>query len=137
MKFDLNDPFFVMARVEGLNGKVRELRAILDINSHFSLIFPVHAKTLGYEEAMAPISSYGKVFPNRVALYLGLLAIERGILINLKKVSIGKLEAENVETVIPEIPPSMWLPFDLILGRSFLKNFRLTFDGRNKYLILK
>lgn len=57
----------------------------------------------------------------------------------LSKVSLGSLVAENVDAVVLELAHPRFHTFEMILGRTFLKNFKLTVDmknGKDGYLSL-
>ncbi|MDG6900161.1 MAG: hypothetical protein JRM88_06325, partial [Nitrososphaerota archaeon] len=75
-----------------------------------------------------------EIFPQKTPYVMSFRGIERGIMISLKRVSIGGLAAENVTTVSLEAEPSLLLPYDVVLGRSFLNNFKVTYDGKAKSL---
>ena len=62
--------------------------------------------------------------------------IERGIKVTLRKVSVGRLVATDVDALVLEMQPTRLGTFEVILGVTFLKNFRLTVDMKNGYLSL-
>ncbi|MCL5067430.1 MAG: hypothetical protein M1368_03640 [Thaumarchaeota archaeon] len=49
-------------------------------------------------------------------------------MVTLKKVSLGTLVAENVEAAILELEYPRLMISDAVLGRTFLKNFKLSVD---------
>ena len=127
----MKQPMLVSTRVEGKNGYVREVSAALDINSPYCMILGHDALVLGYSQAANRPGDHARMYPNEVPSVASMRGIERGIKIPLKKVSIGPLVATDVDALVLEsgIPPT--ITFDLILGRSFLKNFKLTVDMKN------
>lgn len=128
MKFALKDPMLVYARVKGPNGKVRELSSILDFNSPYCVIFSKDAVSIGYPEAAVRPRDWQKTHPDRVPYVLDIRGIERSVMVTLSEVSLGRLVARNVSTIVLELDIPRMLPFDLILGRTFLKNFKLTLN---------
>jgi hypothetical protein len=136
MRFALKDPMLVFARVKGPNGRTRELRSVLDFNSPCCLIFPKDALRLGYPEAVIRPRDWQKTHPDRVVYFLDFRGIERTVLMKMSKISLGDLEATNVETGVYEVPLPHLLPFDLILGRSFLQNFKIRIDSEKGYISL-
>lgn len=131
MKFDLKQPMTVFARVEGEYGVVRELSAMIDLNSTYCLLFAKDAIDLGYPQAANRAREFRSVRPDECPYLLGMRGIESSILFTLKKVSVGNLTFQNVKTVSLEMEPARMLPFDMILGQSFLKNTTLHYDGEN------
>jgi len=136
MRFALQDPLLVFARVKGANGAVRELRSALDFNAPYCVIFSRDAIRLGFAEAALRPRDWQKSHPDKVPYLLDLRGIERSILFGLAEVSLGSLVAKDVETVVMEMDLTRMLPVDLILGRPFLKNFKLTVDARKGYVSL-
>jgi hypothetical protein len=127
----------VYARVKGQNGKVRELSSVIDFNSPYCVVLvPRHAVNLGIIEAALRPRDLQKSHPNSVPYLLDLRGIERSILLKLPEVSLGKLVARSVDAVVLELGVPRMLPFDLVLGRSFLQNFKLTYDAKGGFLTL-
>ncbi|MDG6901389.1 MAG: hypothetical protein JRM80_05450 [Nitrososphaerota archaeon] len=136
MRFPLKDPMLVYARVKGPNDKVREFSSVLDFNSPYCVIPPKHAVNLGCIEAAFRPRDWQKTHPNKVPYFLDLRGIERSILLKLPEVSIGRLTARNVQAIVLELEVPRAIPFDLILGRTFLDNFKLVLDGKSGFLSL-
>lgn len=136
MKFPLKDPMLVYARVKGPNGKVRELSSVLDFNSPYCVIPPKHAVNLGFIEAAFRPRDWQKSHSSKVPYLLDLRGIERSILVDLPQVSIGELVAKDVGTVVLELETPRMLPFDLVLGRTFLDGFELTLNSKEGFLSL-
>ena len=127
----------VSCRVEGPSGAVRELSALLDFNSRYCVMFARDAMDIGFQETGNRPREWQSLYPDRAPFLLGLRGIERAILITLKSVGLGSLVAHDVDAVTMEMEPSRLLPFDVVLGRSFLDNFKMVYDGRRGYLSLE
>jgi hypothetical protein len=136
LRFPVKEPMLVSVRVEGKNGYVRELSAVLDINSPYCMVLSQDAIVLGYSAAANKPGDHARYYPDEVPSMTGLRGIERGVKISLKKVSIGPLAATDVDAVVFETGPQPKVVFDMILGRTFLKNFKMTVDFKNKSLSL-
>ena len=131
MRVALREPLLVICRVKGINGNVRELSSILDFNSEYCTIFSRDALALGYSEASFRPKQWQKLHPDRAPYILDFRGIERSVLLTLSEVSIGRMAAKNVDAVLVELDIPRIVPFDMILGRSFLKNFKLSVDVAN------
>ena len=139
MRFPMKQPMLVNARVEGKNGYVREVSAVLDINSPYCMILGHDALVLGYSQAANKPADHARMYPDEVPSVASLRGIERGVKIPLRKVSIGPLVATDVDALVFEFALPRTVTFDIILGRSFLKKFKLTVDmkdGKEGYLSL-
>ena len=136
VNFALKSPMTIIARVVGPRGVVRELSSILDFNSEYSAIFSRQALELGFNEGATTPRNWSIQHPDKVPILFDLRGIERGTMITLKTVSVGRLVAEDVDAVIFELDFPRMMPFDLVLGRTFLKHFRLTVDSRAGYVSL-
>ena len=120
-----------ISRVKGSNCTVRELTSIFDFNSEYCAIFSRDALALGYSEASFRPKQWQKLHPDRAPYILNFRGIERSVLLTLSEVSIGRMTAKNVDAVLVELDLPRLVPFDMILGRSFLKNFKLSVDIAN------
>ena len=139
MKLPLKHPMLVSTRMEGTNGRVREVSAVLDFNSPYCVILAPDAIDLGYPEAANKAVDWQKIHPDRVPWFTSMRGIDRGVMVTLRKVSLGSLAAKNVDAVILELEHPRFITFEMVLGRTFLKNFKLTVDmkkGNNGYLSL-
>jgi hypothetical protein len=139
LRFPVKEPMLVSVRVEGKNGYVRELSAVLDVNSPYCMVLSQDAIVLGYSAAANKPSDHARYYPDEVLSMTGLRGIERGIKIFLKKVSIGPLAVNDVEALVFENGPPPKVIFDMILGRTFLKNFKFAVDlkdSRKGYSLL-
>jgi len=136
LRFPIKSPMLVAARLEGQNSYVRELSAVLDFNSPWCIIQRQDGIDLGYPEAANLVKQWEYVHPDRVPRFLTMRGIERGIKVTLRKVSVGRLVATDVDALVLEMQPTRLGTFEVILGVTFLKNFRLTVDMKNGYLSL-
>ena len=139
MRFPIKEPMVVSVRIEGKNGYARELSAVLDINAPYCMVLSQDAIVLGYSAAANKPNDHARYYPDEVPSMTGLRGIERGIKVQLKKVSIGPLAATDVDALVFEtgLPPKVY--FDMILGRTFLKNFKFAVDikgGKKGYFSL-
>jgi len=127
MELPLKTPITFFVRIKGETG-VRELRAVLDTGSAYTLIPKKDAIQLGYQAWYDPlISDSGQ----GVKTVMGSIIIAAPFII-LQEVSVGELTAKNVEAVAWDMPrPS---GADVLLGLSFLKNFTITIDYKKGIL---
>ena len=134
LTFPVKDPMRVVCRIEGQNNHARELTASLDFNSTHCLMFAHDAIYLGYSDVANRAREWRGLFPEKAPYLISFRGVERAILIRLKQVSLGPLAAEDVTAVCLEAEPSLLLPYDVVLGRSFLDKFKVTYDGKTKSL---
>ncbi|MDG6989123.1 MAG: hypothetical protein JRN21_07330 [Nitrososphaerota archaeon] len=134
LTFQVKDPMLVMCRVAGTGGRTRELSALVDFNSTHCLMFANDAVFLGYSDVANRAREWREVFPQKAPYLMSFRGVERGIMVRLKRVSIGHLAVEDVTAVSLEMEPSLLLPYDMVLGRSFLDKFKVTYDGKSKML---
>ena len=134
LTFQIKDPMRVICRIEGSNNRARELTALLDFNATHTLMFAHDAIYLGYSDVANRAREWRTIFPEKTPYLISFRGVERAILIRLRRVSIGPLAAEDVTAVSLEAEPSLLLPYDVVLGRSFLNNFKVTYDGKAKSL---
>ena len=137
MRIKWKDPMIVMCRTWGKDGKTAEIGALLDFNYHYCCISRGAALALGFPEGASTPSNYAALRPDRVPTIIGFRGLETGILITLPRVSLGPLEARNVETIVFELDLPKFLPADMVLGNTFLKNFRLSIDYDKGYVSLQ
>ena len=136
MRFALKDPMLVTIRVEGKFGAVRELSAVVDFNSPFCTVLSQDAIDLGYPEGGNKHNERERTHPEETPRFSSMRGIDRGIQLKLHKVSVGGLVARNVDSVVLELEHPRHITFDFVLGRSFLKHFKLTVDVNKGYLSL-
>jgi hypothetical protein len=137
LRFALKDPMYVFARVSGRNGAVRELRSILDFNSPYCVLLSKDGLCLGYQEAALRPRDWQKSHPEKSPEVLNFRGLERTIQVDLAEVALGKLVAKDVGAVVLELDLYRLLPFEMILGRTFLDNFVLTLDAGRGYISLR
>lgn len=125
-----------MCRTLGRNGKARDVGALLDFNYHYCCISRDAAVELGFPEGASTASNYAALRPDLVPTIVGMRGMEKGILITLPKVSLGPLEATDLETIVFELGLPPLLPADIVLGYPFLKNFKLSVDFKRGYVSL-
>lgn len=136
MRLPLTSPMMVAARVEGLYGIVREVTAILDFNAPYCTILRADAVDLGYAHAANRHVEEQRHRPDRVITFTTQQGIQRGIVVKLTKVSVGRAVASDVEAVVLELSRPRLLNYDFVLGLTFLKNFKLTVDAKKAYVSL-
>jgi hypothetical protein len=136
MRFKLTDPMIIKARVKGKFDRTREISALLDFNTKYTWILRLDAIHLGYVEANNRPEDYKSIAPNTTPEILSLRGMELSIMIDLVEVSIGNLKSKNVKAFILPYNVPLNLPIDLVLGRSFLKDYKLTIDPKAGYLSL-
>jgi hypothetical protein len=127
----------LVARVKGSNGRVRELSSAIDINHEYCSMYRKDAIDLGYQEDLnTSLDEITRTKKEAVLVVLSFRGLEIGTLLNLQEVAVGNLVAKNVETVALKMDIPFMTPVDMILGRSFLRNFRLSVDPKNNYFSL-
>lgn len=126
----------LFSRVRGINGSVRELSSIIDFNSEYSVISSGDAIALGFNEGSVQPKYWRKSHPDKVPYILDIRGIERANIFTLPEVSLGLVTATNVDVAIIELGIPRAAPFDMILGRSFLKNFKFSVDMIKGYMTL-
>ena len=136
MRFALKDPMLVTIRVEGRYGAVRELSAVIDFNSPYCTVLSQDAIDLGYPEGGNKHNERERTHPEETPRFTSMRGIDRGIQVKLHKVSVGGLVAKNVDAVVLELEHPRHITFDFVLGRSFLKHFKLTVDVKAGYVSL-
>jgi len=136
LKLKWKEPMIMWCRVKGPHGRVRELSSVLDFNSAYCLMLRQDAVDVGYPEASYSHGTWRASHADRAPLIVNLRGIERTIRVTLKEVSIGELSAKDVDAVVLEYDQSPSLPSDIILGWTFLRNFRLEVDPASGYLSL-
>lgn len=108
------------ARVKGKNGMTVELRCALSPASEQTIIGWKDALRLGYiPQFGARGGGIGAITP------AGIIEARQ---LKLDEIRIGDIGATDVDALIYELPEQAGV--DLILGHSFLKHFRVTFDYR-------
>ncbi len=63
-------------------------------------------------------------------MVLGMRGIERSIQITLKEISIGNLTVKDVDSLVLEFDHPPLSPWDMVLGRTFLRSFKMEIDPK-------
>ena len=130
LEFPLKDPMVIWCRVKGNNGRTMELSCLLDFNFDYCYLGRQDASELGFPEATLPHGSWMEFRPDRAPMVLGMRGIERSIQLTLKEISVGELSVKDVDAVVLEFDHPPTSPFDMVLGRTFLKNFKVEIDPK-------
>jgi hypothetical protein len=136
MKFKIKDPMRIMVRVEGKSKRVREISAILDFNCHLSWMLRLDAMHLGYGDVQNNPHDLKTIAASITPEILTIRGLEFGIMVNLTKVSIGDLSASNVKAFILPTDIPRLVPIDMVLGRSFLNNFKTVINPKEGYITI-
>ena len=126
----------VSARVESQQRVVRELGAVFDFNSPYCIILGQDAIDMGYPRAANRFSDEERDHPELTPRFTTMSGIQRGMKLSLRKVTVGGLVARNVDAVTLELEHPRFITFEFLLGRSFLKNFKMTVDIKKKFISL-
>ena len=124
-----NEPITLFVRIKGNKG-TRELRAILDTGSQFCVVPMVDAIQLGYDAYFVPGDEPGE---GTIVATQGCIIESREIV--LEEISVGDLVAKDVQAFCHELPRISGL--EVVLGLSFLKNFKTTIDYKKGVLTLE
>ncbi len=129
IKINKEVPITFFVRIKGPRG-VRELRAVLDTGSSLCTIPTTDAREIGYEAFYDPIVNKGE----------GVYTLtQTGILdagpLTLEEISVADLSAKNVPAIACNLPRMGGI--DMILGLSFLNNFKTTIDFNQGYLTIE
>ena len=123
IELPLKTPITLFVKIKGERGE-RELQAILDTHATHMTIPYQHAVQLGYNPLFDPISPMIKDGrETTVSTIAGDLIVST---ITLQKVEIGDLVAEEVEAIVWDTHQDFGV--EMVLGISFLKNFKTTLD---------
>ncbi len=136
MRFELRNPMVLISKVKGANGKIREFATVLDSNWPYSYIPKMDALQLGYSEVSNRPQEWVTLYPSQVATIMSMRGIEMCTVVSLKEVSIGKLVAKDVQAIVYHIEAPPIIPVDVVLGQTFLKNFRIAIDSKAGTLTL-
>lgn len=123
-KLPLGRPFTV--RVRGRNEKMRELPAILSLNSTFTIISKSAALDLGFPEASARVEDIAAMRPDLVKFAITIRGFEKGVEIRLPEIIIGDIRKSDYPVLVLEDDISVLLPIELIISLSFFSGCKLT-----------
>ncbi|KYK30870.1 MAG: hypothetical protein AYK19_04400 [Theionarchaea archaeon DG-70-1] len=112
MEVEIKLPITLRVKVEGPKGR-REIDAVLDTGAGCTCISWDIAKDIGYDPAISE---------RRVEIITA-NGVTEVPLIKVDSISIGELEARNVDTICHNIPEISTV--DGLIGLSFLKHFDL------------
>ncbi|MDG6901420.1 MAG: hypothetical protein JRM80_05605 [Nitrososphaerota archaeon] len=123
-------------RIVGRKGRSRELRAILSTGSYYCSVPMIDAYRIGYPDAIIYSNVTGQIEAERPEWAVTLSSLIQAPLVVLDEVSIGNaFRAENVEALAYHPPEEAEV--EVVLGRSFLKNFKLTYDPEGSEFVLE
>lgn len=129
IKITSDRPITLFVRIRGRKG-VREMRAVLDLASEYSIIPLFDAVQLGniefYNTDPEP-SELTQAITNTCPI--------QGYEIELEEMSIADAVAKNVKALAYDIPNLTGV--EAVLGISFLKNFKTTVDYSKGYLTIE
>ncbi|MFQ6084838.1 MAG: TIGR02281 family clan AA aspartic protease [Candidatus Bathyarchaeia archaeon] len=131
VELPLETPITLFVRIVG-EKTTRELRAVLDTGSMYSLIPREDAVQLGYTTLYDPLQP--QLGGEGALTVTGSYIIEVPV-VTLKEVRLGGLKAENVKAVVWDLPEPSGA--DVLLGINFLKNFKTTLDYKKGTLTIE
>lgn len=124
-KIDPEAPVIVLSVTMRGEEIEKKIEMALDTGATYTMIPWEVAEVLGYEPAVSK---------DRVSMVTA-SGVERAPLITLKSISVLGKDADNVQTVVHNLPEKSYV--DGLLGLSFLKSFKLSLDFRNGILELE
>ena len=113
----LANPPVVFAKVRGRNGS-RELRAIISPASEYTILSSKDALQLGYNPMVA------RGLGQALAITPG--GIMKAAMIKIEEIDVGDYSVKGVGALCYELPEPA--AADLILGKTFLEKFSVSFD---------
>jgi hypothetical protein len=137
MRFKLKNPMTLISKVKGANGVVREFTTVLDNNWPYSYLPKMDALQLGYSAVANRPQEWVTLYPAQVATIVSIRGIEMCTLVSLKEVSVGRLVAKDVQAIVSHLETPPIIPVDVVLGQTFLKNFKMIIDSKAGTLTLK
>jgi len=131
MKLKITPDKLIMlfVRIKGSKG-TREVRAVIDTGSVYSIISVQDARRLGYEAWGDPEADAD---PSTTAITKSDIFSTDEIV--LEEVSVDGLVAKNVTALTYELPTLGRV--EAILGLNYLKNFKTTIDFEKGYLTIE
>lgn len=129
LKITPDRPITFFVRIKGKKG-IRELRAVLDMGSDYSIIPLQDAVKLGSIEFWNPDPE-----PDELMEAVTNACSIEGYEIVLDEVSVADAVAKNVKALAYDIPRAAGV--EAVLGLSFLKNFKTTIDYGKGYLTIE
>lgn len=129
LKIAPDRPIMLFVHIKGSKG-TREVRAVLDTGSVYSIISVQDARQLGYDAFSDPQADPD---PSTTMVTKSDIFLTDEIV--LEEVSVADLVAKNVTALAYELPGVGRV--EAILGLSFLKNFKTTIDFKKGYLTIE
>ena len=129
LKIQPDKPITLFVRVKGRKG-IRELRAVLDLGSEYSIIPLQDAVKLGNIAFWNPDPE-----PSELTYAVTNACIIEGYEVVMEEIGVADAVAKNVKALAYDIPKLAGV--EAILGLSFLKNFKTTIDYKKGYLTIE
>ena len=136
MRFKTGKILTVVCRAKGPSGKVRELGAMIDPNYELCAMLRNDAAPLGYPSVTFRPEDWEALNSEEVASVQSFRGVELGTLIRLQELSVGRLRARDVQAIVLKAEFPMMMPVSMVIGQSFLKNFRLVVDHAKGFFTL-
>lgn len=124
-RIDPDAPIIVLSITLEGEGIEKKIDMALDTGATYTMIPWEIAEILGYNPGASK---------ERIPLITA-SGVERAPLITLKTISVLGKDADNVQTVVHNLPEKSYV--DGLLGLSFLRRFRLSLDFRTGILELE
>lgn len=137
LKFKIGKPLQVFCRLSGPADCVREVNMAVDPNYEFCCLTKQDAALIGYPSVtQKPTELVSIQGAEVVPTIIDMRGMELGTKIILKRMSVGSLDAYDVEAVVLKMELPTMFPVGGVLGRSFLQKFKLTVDYKSGYFTL-
>ena len=95
---------------------------VLDTGAGICMVNWLHLKIIGYDPAIVEERE-------EIVTANGIIEVPR---LKIEKISVGDMEAENVDVIVHDIPEMAGIKG--LLGLSFIKNFRTVIDFKKGFL---
>jgi clan AA aspartic protease (TIGR02281 family) len=124
MRFPINIPLIVRnVKILGPKGSIK-VDMILDTGAALTAISWSDLKVIGYDPAIIPERQ-------EIITANGIIEVPK---LRIETISVGDLQAKNVEVICHDIPELAGIRG--LLGLSFLKHFKTTIDYKEGYVEL-
>jgi clan AA aspartic protease (TIGR02281 family) len=124
MRFPINIPLIVRnVKILGPKGSIK-VDMILDTGAALAAISWSDLKVIGYDPAIIPERQ-------EIITANGIIEVPK---LRIETISVGDLQAKNVEVICHDIPELAGIRG--LLGLSFLKHFKTTIDYKEGYVEL-
>lgn len=122
MRSSIGIPLVVKnVKLKGPAGSI-SVDMILDTGAGISAVNWLHLKIIGYDPAVVEERE-------EIVTANGIIEVPR---LKIEKISVGDLEAENVDVIGHDIPEMVGIKG--LLGLNFIKNFRTVIDFKKGFL---